>query len=54
MTEPIGRRRWAIPDGAIPSVCTAPEPEMKSDEKASVRIAASSGLLATALVAPDR
>lgn len=32
MAEPIGRRRWAIPEGYIPSYGTGPEPEFTSHE----------------------
>jgi hypothetical protein len=32
MTEAIGRRRWAIPEGYIPGESTGPEPEMTSHE----------------------
>jgi hypothetical protein len=32
MTEPIGRRRWAIPEGYIPGESTGPEPAMTSHE----------------------
>lgn len=34
MSEPIGRRRWAIPEGWIPSGSTGPEPDMTSHETA--------------------
>ncbi len=34
MSEPIGRRRWAIPEGWIPSGSTGPEPAMTSHETA--------------------
>jgi hypothetical protein len=34
MTEPIGRKRWAIAEGYIPSASTGPEPEMTSHETA--------------------
>lgn len=34
MTEPIGRRRWAIPEGFIPGRSSGPEPEMTSHETA--------------------
>ena len=34
MSEPIGRRRWAIPEGWIPSDSTGPEPAMTSHETA--------------------
>ncbi|MBW3613262.1 MAG: sensory rhodopsin transducer [Chloroflexi bacterium] len=34
MNEPIGRRRWAIAEGWIPSGSTGPEPEMTSHETA--------------------
>jgi hypothetical protein len=30
--RPIGRRRWAIAEGYIPSSSTGPEPEMTSHE----------------------
>jgi len=36
MSEPIGRRRWAIPEGWIPSESTGPAPEMTSHETASI------------------
>lgn len=32
MAEPVGRRRWAIPDGYIPSYGTGPEPDFTSHE----------------------
>jgi hypothetical protein len=32
MEEPIGRRRWAIAEGYIPSGSTGPDPEMTSHE----------------------
>jgi hypothetical protein len=32
--NPIGRTRWAIPEGYIPSGSTGPEPEMTSHETA--------------------
>ena len=32
MTEPIGRRRWAIAEGYIPGWSHGPEPEMTSHE----------------------
>jgi len=32
MTEPIGRRRWAIAEGYIPGWSNGPEPEMTSHE----------------------
>jgi hypothetical protein len=32
MNEPIGRRRWAIPEGYIPPSSTGPEPQMLSHE----------------------
>jgi hypothetical protein len=34
MTEPIGHRRWAIPEGFIPGASTGPEPAMTSHETA--------------------
>ena len=34
MTEPIGRRRWAIAEGYIPGDSTGPEPAMTSHETA--------------------
>ena len=34
MTEPIGRRRWAIAEGYIPGESTGPEPAMTSHETA--------------------
>lgn len=30
--QPIGRRRWAIPEGYIPEASSGPEPEMMSHE----------------------
>ena len=36
MTEPIGRRRWAIAEGYIPSRSHGPEPQMTSHETACV------------------
>lgn len=36
MTEPIGRRRWAIAEGYIPSWSNGPEPEFISHESASI------------------
>lgn len=32
MSTPIGRRRWAIPDGYIPAWSHGPAPEMESHE----------------------
>lgn len=32
MAEPIGRRRWAIPEGYIPSYGRGPQPEFTSHE----------------------
>ena len=32
MTEPIGRKRWAIAEGYIPSWSNGPEPQMLSHE----------------------
>ncbi|MCW8141279.1 MAG: sensory rhodopsin transducer [Planctomycetota bacterium] len=32
MPRPIGRRRWAIPEGYIPAWSTGPEPQMTSHE----------------------
>ncbi len=32
MTEPIGRRRWAIAEGYIPAESSGPEPQMTSHE----------------------
>ena len=34
--EPIGQRRWAIPEGYIPGGSTGPEPEMESHETACI------------------
>ncbi len=34
MSEPIGRRRWAIPEGYIPPTSHGPAPEMISHEAA--------------------
>lgn len=34
MPGPIGRRRWAIAEGYIPSTSTGPEPQMTSHETA--------------------
>jgi hypothetical protein len=34
VTEPIGRKRWAIAEGYIPSESTGPEPAMTSHETA--------------------
>lgn len=34
--RPIGRRRWAIPEGYIPSGSTGPEPAMTSHETACI------------------
>jgi hypothetical protein len=36
MTEPIGRRRWAIAEGYIPGWSHGPEPEMTSHETACI------------------
>src|SRR5687768_8706834 len=36
MTEPIGRRRWAIAEGSIPGWSHGPEPEMTSYETACI------------------
>lgn len=36
MSRPIGRRRWAIAEGWIPSESTGPAPEMTSHETASL------------------
>lgn len=32
MTDPIGRRQWAIPFGDVPTDSTGPEPEMVSHD----------------------
>ena len=32
MTEPLGRRRWVIPEGMIPSQSTGPKPDLESHE----------------------
>jgi hypothetical protein len=34
--EPIGRRRWAVAEGYIPSQSTGPEPQMTSHETACI------------------
>jgi hypothetical protein len=36
MTQPIGRRRWAIAEGYIPGWSHGPEPEMTSHETACI------------------
>jgi hypothetical protein len=36
MTEPIGKRRWAIAEGYIPGQSTGPAPEMTSHETACI------------------
>ncbi len=36
MTEAIGHRRWAIPEGYIPAQSHGPEPEMLSHETACI------------------
>jgi hypothetical protein len=36
MTAPIGRRRWAIAEGYIPSESTGPHPEFTSHETACI------------------
>ena len=36
MAESIGRRRWAIAEGYIPSGSTGPEPQMTSHETACI------------------
>ena len=36
MSEPIGRKRWAIAEGYIPSWSNGPEPEFLSHETASI------------------
>jgi hypothetical protein len=40
MTEPIGRRRWAIAEGYIPASSHGPEPQMTSHETACILNAA--------------
>jgi hypothetical protein len=40
MTEPIGRRRWAIAEGYIPGWSHGPEPQMTSHETACILNAA--------------
>lgn len=35
-TEPLGKRRWAIPEGYIPLSGTGPEPQMTSHETACI------------------
>ncbi|MFZ5662277.1 MAG: sensory rhodopsin transducer [Pseudomonadota bacterium] len=32
MTEPLGRRRWAIAEGYIPGRSTGPKPELENHE----------------------
>jgi hypothetical protein len=36
MPDPFGRRRWAIPEGMIPSESTADGPALESHETASI------------------
>jgi hypothetical protein len=36
MTQPIGKRRWAIAEGYIPSESTGPHPEFTSHETACI------------------
>lgn len=36
MSEPIGRRRWAIAEGYIPSWSNGPEPQLTSHESACI------------------
>ncbi len=36
MSEPMGRRRWAIAEGFIPSWSNGPEPQMTSHETACI------------------
>lgn len=36
MSSPIGKRRWAIAEGYIPSTSTGPEPAMLSHETACI------------------
>lgn len=36
MSQPVGRRRWAIAEGYIPASSTGPAPEMTSHETACV------------------
>jgi hypothetical protein len=36
MADPIGRRRWAIAEGYIPSWSHGPEPQMTSHESVCV------------------
>lgn len=36
MSEPVGRRRWAIAEGYIPASSTGPAPEMTSHETACI------------------
>jgi hypothetical protein len=36
VNESIGRRRWVIPEGMIPSESTGPAPEMESHETACI------------------
>ncbi|MFU8807384.1 MAG: sensory rhodopsin transducer, partial [Bradymonadaceae bacterium] len=36
MSQPIGHKRWAIPEGYIPGESTGPEPEMLSHETACI------------------
>jgi hypothetical protein len=44
---PIGRRRWAIAEGYIPTESTGPAPEMTSHETASLLNAGDSDALVT-------
>ncbi|HUF12602.1 MAG TPA: sensory rhodopsin transducer [Longimicrobiales bacterium] len=41
MSETIGRRRWAIAEGYIPTESTGPEPQMTSHETACILNASS-------------
>lgn len=36
MSQPVGRRRWAIAEGYIPASSTGPAPEMTSHETACI------------------
>jgi hypothetical protein len=36
MSEPIGRKRWAIAEGYIPSWSNGPEPQFTSHETACI------------------
>jgi hypothetical protein len=36
MNKPLGRKRWSIAEGYIPSLSNGPEPEMTSHESVSI------------------